>query len=232
MTTSDTPPIELYYWPTPNGHKVSILLEELEVPYEVRFVAIGRGDQFKPEFLAISPNNRIPAIVDPRGPGGESISIFESGAILMYLGEKYGRFYPSDPRRRVEVNEWLTWQIGGVGPILGQDNHFSRYANEKIPYAIERFINETHRLYRVLNERLARRDFVAGDYSIADMALFGWIRNWSRRSLEIDEFPHVKAWHDRLDSRPAVARALAIEAPEGMDLTTDEEAKKILFGQR
>ncbi len=232
MTPSEPRPIELHYWTTPNGHKITILLEELGVPYELHFVNIGRGDQFRPEFLAISPNNRIPAIVDPDGPGGEPISIFESGAILMYLGDKYGRFYPQDVRPRAEVNEWLMWQIGNVGPIFGQTHHFYRYANEKVPYAVDRFVNESHRLYRVFNERLAGRDYVAGDYSIADMALFGWIRNWPNRAIEIEEFPNVLAWHDRLAARPAVARAIAIQAPEKMDLTTDEEAKKILFGQR
>ncbi len=229
---TETAPIELFYWPTPNGQKISIMLEELGVPYELRFINIGKGDQFKPEFLAISPNNRIPAITDPDGPDGKPISMFESGAILMYLGDKFGRFYPSETRARTIVHEWLCWQIGGVGPIFGQTHHFFRYADEKIPYAIDRFVNETNRLYRVLNERLETRDFVAGDYSIADMALIGWVRNWANRGVEIEDYPHVKAWHDRMVARPAVDRALAIKAPESLDLVSDQDAKKVLFGQR
>ena len=230
--TSKTQPIDLQFWPTPNGQKISIMLEELGVPYAVRFVAIGRGEQFKPAFLAISPNNRIPAIVDPDGPGGQPISIFESGAILIYLGEKFGRFYPRDPRTRVAVNEWLIWQVANVGPIFGQNNHFRTYAREKLPYAITRFINETHRLFGVLDKRLAAREYVVGDYSIADMALYPWMRNWGRRGIEIEEFGNVKRWHDAVAARPAVVKGVAIKAPVEIDLATDEEAQRIMFGQR
>jgi GSH-dependent disulfide-bond oxidoreductase len=232
MAANQTQPIELHFWTTPNGYKVSIALEEMGVPYGIKFVAIGKGDQFKPEFLAISPNNRIPAIVDPEGPDGKPISIFESGAILIYLGEKFGQFYPAHPRQRVAVNEWLFWQMANVGPIFGQNNHFRTYAKEKLPYAITRFVNETHRLFGVLDRRLAGRDFVAGDYSIADMALFPWMRNWDRRGIDIDEFQNVKRWHDAIAARPAVVKGLAIEAPSEMNLGTDAEAQKILFGQR
>lgn len=232
MTDQSAGPIELYYWPTPNGQKPAIMLEELGVSYDVRFVNIGKGDQFKPEFLAIAPNNRIPAFIDPDGPDGAPISVFESGAILMYLGDKFGRFYPSEPRARVAVNEWLMWQMGGVGPMFGQLHHFKLFLDEKIPYAIERYENETNRLYRVLNERLEGRAFVAGDYSIADMALIGWLRNWERKGVDITRYSNVEAWHDRLLARPAVERALAIKAPETMDLASDEEARKVLFGQR
>jgi GSH-dependent disulfide-bond oxidoreductase len=233
MPILQTLPIELYYWPTPNGHKITILLEELGVPYTLHFVNIGRGEQFDPKFLAISPNNRIPAIVDPEGPGGKPISIFESGAIFLYLGRKFGQFYPSDERQRVAVEEWLVWQVANVGPVFGNNNHFRNYAADKLPYAISRFLNETHRLYRILDERLAEREFVAGDYSIADMALFGWIRNWGRRGIDIAEFPNVKGWVETLEARPAVARALAIKAPTAeLDLAKDEAARKVLFGQR
>ena len=232
MPATQTLPIELYYWVTPNGHKISMALEELGVPYTIHFVNIGKGDQFKPEFLAISPNNRIPAIVDPEGPDGKPISVFESGAILMYLGEKFGKFYPREARARVAVNEWVIWQMANVGPIFGQTNHFRNYAREKLPYAITRFVNEAHRLFGVLEKRLDGRDYVAGDYSIADMALFGWIRNWENRGIDIAEFPNVKGWHDRIEARPAVKRALAIKAPTSFDLAQSEEAQKILFGQR
>jgi GSH-dependent disulfide-bond oxidoreductase len=232
MSVQQTEPIELFFWATPNGFKISIMLEELGVPYTVRFVNIGKGEQFEPEFLAISPNNRIPAIVDPEGPDGKPISVFESGAILTYLGRKFGRFYPSEERTRVAVDEWLAWQIANVGPVFGQNNHFRTYAKEKLPYAITRFLNETHRLFAVLERRLAGRDFVADDYSIADMALFGWLRNWQRRGIEIEEFPNVEAWHDRIAARPAVIKALEIKAPPAANLATDEAAQKILFGQR
>ncbi len=232
LRATQTLPIELHFWTTPNGYKISIALEELGVPYAVRFVNIGKGEQFAPEFLAIAPNNRIPAIVDPEGPDGKPISVFESGAILIYLGEKFARFYPEDPRTRVAVNEWLMWQMANVGPIFGQTNHFRTYARQKLPYAIDRFVNETHRLFGVLDKRLAGRDFVAGDYSIADMALFPWIRNWERRGIDIDEFDNVRRWHDAIAARTAVAKGLSIKAPVEMDLTTDEEARKILFGQR
>jgi GST-like protein len=232
MPVIQTLPIELYFWPTPNGFKISIMLEELGAPYAVRFVNIGRGEQFKPEFLAISPNNRIPAIVDPEGPGGRPISVFESGAILTYLGRKFGRFYPSDERARVAVDEWLAWQIANVGPVFGNNNHFRNYAKEKHAYAIDRFLDETHRLFGVLDRRLAGRAYVADDYSIADMALFGWMRNWARRGIDIAEFPNVERWHDAIAARPAVIRGLALKAPVEVDIAKDEEARKVLFGQR
>src|ERR671920_402119 len=181
MAEATQQPIELHYWPTPNGWKVSIMLEECGLPYEIRPVNIGKGDQFKPEFLKISPNNRMPAIVDPDGPGGRPIAVFESGAILQYLGRKTGKFYPRDERRRVEVDEWLFWQVGGLGPMAGQTHHFRIYAPEKIPYATERFTKETARLYGVMNQRLAGRAFLTGEYSIADIACIGWVKLWERQ---------------------------------------------------
>jgi GST-like protein len=232
MPLSQTLPIELYFWTTPNGYKISIALEELAVPYVLRFVNINRAEQFKPEFLAISPNNRIPAIVDPEGPDGRPISVFESGAILPYLGRKFGRLYPAEERARVIVDEWLVWQVANVGPVFGHYNHFNAYANEKVPYAITRFGDEAHRLFRVLDERLRGREFVAGGYSIADIALFPWMRNWTRRGIDIAEFPDVKRWHDAIDARPAVVRGLAPKAPVQVDITKDAEARKVLFGQR
>jgi GST-like protein len=233
MATTQTRPIELHFWPTPNGKKITVLLEELGVPYELVFVNIGKGDQFKPEFLTISPNNRIPAIVDPEGPGGKPISIFESAAIMMYLGRKFGRFYPQEDRKRVEVEEWLMWQMGNVGPMFGQANHFRNYAPEKVPYAITRYTNEAHRLYRVLNTRLEGRDFVAGEYTIADMALIAWMRDMARYGIEPGEFPNATAWIDRIEARPATARGLAVKAPTPpTDLATDKEAQKVLFNQR
>jgi GST-like protein len=233
MAQTQTNPIELHYWPTPNGWKVAIMLEELGVPYEVKYVNIGKGEQFTPEFLAISPNNRMPVIVDPEGPGGSPISVFESAAILIYLGRKFARFYPvEDERRLVAVEEWLAWQIANVGPVFGHNNHFRNYAPEKAPYAIRRFGDEAHRLYGVLNKQLAGRDFVAGEYSIADMALIGWMKQFERQGIDIEEFPHVKRWIDRMLARPAVHRALQIRRDPPTDLATDAEAQKILFGQR
>jgi len=233
--TTQTKPIDVYYAATPNGHKATIMLEELGVPYELHFIRIGRGDQFKPEFLAISPNNKIPAIVDPEGPGGKPISIFESGAILKYLGLKFGKFYPTEPRAQVEVDEWLFWQMAGFGPMLGQNHHFALYAQEKIPYAIKRYQDETHRLYRVLDTRLKGRDYVAGDeYSIADIAIIGWSNGWKRQGIDIGEFPDFAAWNKCVNDRPAVKRALAIVTPpeKETDASTDKEAQKVLFGQR
>ncbi|MFD1701624.1 glutathione S-transferase N-terminal domain-containing protein [Methylopila henanensis] len=233
MAEAAAAPIELFYWPTPNGWKVTIMLEECGLPYVVRPINIGKGDQFKPEFLAISPNNKMPAIVDPAGPDGAPISVFESGAILQYLGRKTGQFYPSDERRRVEVDEWLFWQMGGFGPMLGQTHHFRAYAPEKVPYAIERYTNETNRLYGVLNGRLKDREFICGDYSIADMAVVGWAKLWERQGQDIAEFPHVKRWLDLMFVRPAVARGLAVKVDEPpMDLAADKDAQKVLFGQR
>jgi GST-like protein len=233
MPMAEMRPIELYYWPTPNGWKITIMLEELGAPYEVKYVNIGKGDQFAPDFLAISPNNRMPAIVDPNGPGGKPISVFESAAILMYLGRKFGRFYPvENERRRVEVEEWLAWQIANVGPVFGHNNHFRNYAPEKVPYAIRRFENEAHRLCRVLNERLAGRAFVAGDYSIADMALIGWVKGYQRQGVDIGEFPNVKRWIEALLARPAVDRAMKVGEDKRIDVATDKEAQKVLFNQR
>lgn len=229
-----TSPIELYFFPTPNGFKPAIMLEELEVPYEIRLIDIAKGDQFQPEFLKISPNNKIPAIVDPEGPGGTPISIFESGAILKYLGEKFERFYPKDWRARVMVDEWLFWQMAGFGPILGQNHHFAIYADEKIPYAIERFRNETHRLYSVLDHQLEGRDYIAGEYSIADIATIGWANGHEKQGMDIEEFPNFARWHARMNARPAVARALKIGKEERarFNLAQDNEAKTVLFGQR
>jgi GST-like protein len=230
--TSQTAPIELHYWPTPNGHKISIMLEELGVPYEVRYVNIGRGEQFEPAFLKISPNNRMPAIVDPEGPGGKPISVFESGAILQYLGRKFGRFYPAEERARVAVEEWLFWQVGGLGPMAGQAHHFRQYAPQQVPYAIDRYTNEVNRLYGVLNRRLAERDYLAGDYSVADMAAFPWTRSYEKQGQSLDDFPHMKRWFDAIAARPAVERGLAIGEERRSNLADDKDAQKILFGQR
>ena len=228
-----TKPIELYFWPTPNGHKITIMLEECGLPYTVLPVNIGKGDQFKPDFLAISPNNKMPAIVDHDGPGGEPISVFESGAILQYLGRKTGKFYPQDERGRVEVDQWLFWQMGGFGPMLGQAHHFRIYAPEKVDYAIDRYTNETNRLYGVLNKRLADREFVAGEYSIADMAIAPWAKLWERQGQNIDEFPHAERWLETVLARPAVQRGIKVssEEREKTDLT-DPKVQAILFGQR
>lgn len=232
--TFQTKPIELFYWPTPNGWKITIMLEELAVPYVIRYVNIGRGEQFKPEFLKISPNNRMPAIIDPEGPDGDPISVFESGAILQYLGRKFGRFYPLDERGRVEVDQWLFWQVGNLGPMAGQANHFRHYARENIPYAIERYTNECNRIYGVMNHRLADREFLAGDYSIADMASMGWAVSYKRQGQDLDEFPNVRRWFNSLKSRPAVQKGIEIgrQERERQNLANDEEARKILFGQR
>jgi len=232
MAAEQTKPIELHYWPTPNGHKISIMLEECALPYEVKYVNIGKGEQFKPEFLAISPNNRMPAIVDPEGPGGKPISVFESGAILQYLGRKTGKFYPTDERARVAVEEWLFWQVGGLGPMAGQTNHFRVYAKDKIPYAIDRYTNEVNRLYGVMNTRLKDREFLAGDYSIADMASVGWANGWQRQGQDIEAFPHFKRWLEAVNARPAVQRGLKVGADMRRDLSQDNEAQKVLFGQR
>jgi len=233
MAVSPQQPIELYYWPTPNGWKITIMLEECGLPYTVLPVNIGKGDQFKPDFLAISPNNKMPAIVDHDGPGGEPISVFESGAILQYLGRKTGKFYPQDERGRVEVDQWLFWQMGGFGPMLGQAHHFRIYAPEKVDYAIDRYTNETNRLYGVLNKRLADREFVAGEYSIADMAIAPWAKLWERQGQNIDEFPHAERWLETVLARPAVQRGIKVssEEREKTDLT-DPKVQAILFGQR
>lgn len=229
-------PIEMYYWPTPNGWKVSIMLEECALPYTMVPVNIGKGEQFEPEFLRISPNNRMPAIVDPNGPGGKPISVFESGAILQYLGRKTGKFYPRDERKRVMVDEWLFWQMAGLGPMTGQANHFLNYAKDGNDYARQRYADEVHRLIGVMNKRLASQEYLADDYSIADMACWGWIIAASRMVELGIEFPHVKVWRDKIGARPAVERGFALgralrEAQQA-DPKAQEEARRILFGQR
>ena len=224
--------IDLYYWPTPNGHKITIFLEEVGLPYTIKPVNIGAGDQFAPDFLRIAPNNRMPAIVDhePAG-GGEPVSVFESGAILLYLAEKTGRFVPDDLRGRAATLEWLFWQMGGLGPMAGQNHHFAVYAPQKIPYAIDRYVNETNRLYGVLDRRLAQAEFLAGPYTIADMASYPWTVSWERQGQQIDDFPHLKAWQARIRDRPAtVAAYKAGEAVNRQRDMTDDE-KKVLFGQ-
>lgn len=226
-------PIELYYWPTPNGWKISIMLEECRLPYVMKPVNISTGDQFKPEFLAISPNNRMPAIVDPDGPGGRPISVFESGAILQYLGRKTGKFYPSDERARTEVDQWLMWQMGGLGPMAGQTHHFRVYAPEQLPYAIDRYTNEVNRLYGVMNIRLKDRPFLAGKYSIADMACVGWASRWERQGQDIAEFPHLKRWLDTVMARPAVTRGMKLRVEEASKVDMkDPNVQALLFKQR
>jgi GST-like protein len=223
--------IDLHYWPTPNGWKISIMLEEVGLPYRLVPVNIGRGEQFKPEFLAISPNNRMPAIVDHDPPGGGApISVFESGAILIYLAEKTGRFLPQDVRGKYEVLQWLMWQMGGLGPMSGQAGHFRNYAPEKIPYAIERYTKEVNRLYGVMNRRLADREYLAGEYSIADMASWPWILP-SMYEQNIEEFPHLKRWYEAVGERPAVQRGKAVGKELRNPGPMDDEAKKLLFGQ-
>lgn len=223
-------PIELYFWPTPNGFKITIMLEECGLPYVIKPVNIGRGDQFKPEFLRISPNNRMPAMIDPNGPGGKPISVFESGAILQYLGRKTGRFYPADERKRTAVEEWLFWQVGGVGPMAGQAHHFRQYAPEQIPYAVERYTKEVGRLYGIIDKRVAGRDFLAGEYSIADMATYPWAKLWKRQGQDINQLPNFARWLERMKARPAVERGMAVRVEEKVDLVTDTEARRILFG--
>ena len=231
---TQTKPIELFYWPTPNGWKISIMLEELGVPYVVKYVNIGKGEQFEPDFLKIAPNNRMPAIIDPEGPGGEPISVFESGAILQYLGRKFSKFYPSEERDRVACEEWLFWQVGGLGPMAGQAHHFRQYAPEKIEYGINRYTNEVNRLYGVMNRRLADHAYLAGDYSIADMASVGWVIPHERQGQDLNDFPNLKRWYEAVKSRPAVIRGIDIGKDEAKrsNLATDKEAQKILFGQR
>jgi GST-like protein len=230
-----TKPIELYYWPTPNGWKISVMLEELGVPYKMNYINIGKGEQFDPEFLAIAPNNRMPAIIDPEGPDGEPISIFESGAILQYLGRKFNKFYPDDERIRVEIDQWLMWQMGGLGPMAGQAHHFRIYAPEKIPYAISRYTNEVRRLYGVMDKRLADRPFLAVEYSIADIACIGWATLWERQGQKIEEFPNLKAWLDRMKERPAVLKGVAIglqKREETQAKMQDKDRQEILFGKK
>ena len=236
-------PIELHYWPTPNGHKITIALEEMGLPYEIRPVNIGKGEQFRPEFLAISPNNRMPAIVDPQGPDGQPISVFESGAILQYLGRKSGRFYGEDERNRVAVEEWLFWQVGGLGPMAGQAHHFRGYApsmiadQRQVAYGARRYTDEVNRLYGVLDKRLDGREFLAGGYSIADMACWPWVTPWKAQGIDLQDFPRLKAWYARIEAREPVQRALAhAETVRSINLATAgaeaDEQRRILFGQR
>ena len=226
--------IDVYYWTTPNGHKVTIFLEETGLQYKIIPVNIGKGEQFKAEFLAVAPNNRIPAIVDHDPPGGgKPISVFESGAILFYLADKTGKFIGKDLRERMQTLEWLFWQMGGLGPMAGQNNHFSTYAPEKIPYAIDRYRNEVNRLFGVMNKRLADRDYLAGEYSIADMASYPWVVPWERQGQNIADFPHLKRWLEAIAARDAVKRAYAIVKdvnPGAGGIRTAEE-RAILFGQ-
>lgn len=226
-------PIQVWTWPTPNGHKVHILLEELGMPYEVVPVAIGKGEQFRPEFLAITPNHRIPAIVDPEGPGGTPFSLFESGAILIYLAEKAGSdLIPRDPAARYTCLQWLMFQMGGVGPMFGQYNHFANYAVEKLPYAIERYTNEVARLHRVLDKRLAESAYLAGpDYSIADIATFPWIRNAERRKIDLGQYPNVARWHDAIAARPAVQRGVEVLAENQRRGQMTDAEREIMFGK-
>ena len=224
--------IEVYSWATPNGHKVHIMLEECGLPYKVIPVNIGAGDQFKPEFLAISPNNKIPAIVDPVGPDGQPFPMFESGAILLYLAAKTGKFLPQADRDKFEVLQWLMFQMGGVGPMLGQAHHFRIYAPEKIGYAIDRYTNEARRLYGVMDTRLARSRYLGGnEYSIADIAVFPWLRSWKNQGIDWNDYPHLKGWFDEIAARPAVKRGVEVLAAERKPVT-DEQAREVLFGAR
>jgi GST-like protein len=225
--------IDLYYWPTPNGHKITMFLEEAAVDYTIHPVDISAGDQFKPAFLAFSPNNRMPAIIDKApADGGEAITVFESGAILLYLAEKVGRFLPNDVRGRKTVTEWLFWQVGGLGPMAGQNHHFGLYAASRIPYAIDRYVKETNRLYGVLDGRLEDRAFVAGDdYTIADMACYPWIVPWKRQQQDLDNFKSLRRWFDAVRARPGTQRAYAKGEPYSHRPAVTEEGKKILFGQ-
>jgi GSH-dependent disulfide-bond oxidoreductase len=226
--------IELYYWTTPNGHKITMFLEEAGLEYRIHPVNIGKGEQFKPDFLRVSPNNRIPAILDtePAG-GGAPISLFESGAILLYLADKTGKFIPKDLRGRVAALEWLFWQMGGLGPMAGQNNHFAHYAPEKIPYAIDRYVKEVNRLFAVLDKRLAGRQFLADEYSIADMASYPWVVPWERQGQKIDDFPNLKRWLETIRERPGTKRAYdkAKEVNPALGAPMDDAARKILFGQ-
>jgi GST-like protein len=225
--------IDLYYWTTPNGHKITLFLEETGLAYTIHPVNLNRGDQFKPEFLAISPNNRIPAIVDHEpSDGGAPVSVFESGAILLYLAEKTGRFLPQDLRGRLEVLQWLFWQVGGLGPMAGQNHYFKQYAREQHKFAIERYENETNRLYAVLNKRLAERSFVAGNYSIADMAAYPWIVSYKKQGQRLEDTPHLKRWFETIKARPATQRAYAkADEINKAPIALDEESRKILFSQ-
>jgi GSH-dependent disulfide-bond oxidoreductase len=228
-----TKPIDVYYWPTPNGRKITIMLEECRLPYRIVPLDISKGEQFAPAFLAISPNNRMPAIVDPDGPGGRAISVFESGAILQYLGRKTGKFYPQSERARVAVEEWLFWQMANLGPKAGECHHFRLYAADKAPYAAERFTNEVNRLYGVMDRRLKERDYLAGAYSIADMACVGWARYWERQGQDLGAFPNLKRWLARMLARPGVDRGMhvRVEAASRVNIH-DPSVRAVLFGQR
>ena len=224
--------IDLYYWTTPNGHKVTIFLEEAGIPYRIVPVNISKGEQFTQAFLRIAPNNRIPAIVETEpADGGAPVSLFESGAILLYLAEKAGKFIAPGLRGRADTLQWLFWQMGGLGPMAGQNHHFAQYAPEPIPYAIDRYVNETSRLYKVMDNRLADREFLAGDYSIADMAAYPWVVPWKRQKQDLDAFPNLRRWFDAIHTRPAVERAYALAARINTTPTVTDEAKKLLFGQ-
>jgi GSH-dependent disulfide-bond oxidoreductase len=224
--------IELYYWTTPNGHKVTIFLEESGTPYRIHPVNISKGEQFAEDFLKTSPNNKIPAIVDTEPKdGGAPISVFESGAVLQYLAEKTGKFLPQDIRGRMDAMQWLFWQMGGLGPMAGQNHHFVQYAPEKIPYAMERYVKETNRLYGVLNKRLADREFIAGAYSVADMASYPWVVPYERQQQNLDDFPHLKRWFHTIAARPAVQKAYAIASQINEQPTVSEASRTHLFGQ-
>jgi glutathione S-transferase len=230
-------PIELYYWPTPNGWKISIMLEECKIPYILKPVNIGKGDQFKPKFLKISPNNRMPAIIDPEGPGGKPISVFESGAILQYLGRKSGKFYPKNERDRVKVDEWIYWQMCGLGPMAGQAHHFRQYAPKKINYAVKRYTDEVNRLYGVMDKQLKKYDYLAGRYSIADMACWGWIKPWKNQGQKISDFPYLEKWLEKIGNRRAVKKGFALGKELRKQSLADntkeaKKAKSILFNQR
>lgn len=224
--------IDLFYWTTPNGHKITIFLEETRLPYAIKAVNIAKGEQFHPEFLEISPNNRIPAIVDhDPAVGGGPLAVFESGAILQYLAEKTGQLIPANPRGRSEVMQWLFWQMSGLGPMLGQNHHFSRYAPEPIPYALERYRKETERLYSILDHRLRQREFIAGPYSIADIASYPWIVPHAQQGITLDEFPDLKRWFDTVGARPAVKRAYELATRINTAPTVTDAARSVLFGQ-
>jgi GSH-dependent disulfide-bond oxidoreductase len=224
--------LDVYYWPTPNGHKITIFLEETGLPYRIHPIDITKGEQFAPDYLQISPNNKIPALVDPApADGGPPLAMFESGAILLYLAERTGRFLATDLRGRAETIQWLFWQMAGLGPMLGQNHHFNVYAPEKIPYAIDRYLKESSRLYAVLDRRLAGREFIAGGYSIADMACYPWIVPHERQKQNLDDFPQVKRWFAAIRSRPAVERAYAVAAKVPTSPVLSDQARKVLFGQ-
>ncbi|MSP83186.1 MAG: glutathione S-transferase family protein [Alphaproteobacteria bacterium] len=223
--------IDLYTWPTPNGHKVHIMLEETGLPYTVIPIDIGRGDQFTPDFLRISPNNKMPAIVDRDGPGGKPYPLFESGAILMYLAEKTGQFMPTDTAGRYTVIQWLMFQMGSVGPMFGQTHHFRNYAPEKIAYAVDRYTNEAARIYGVMDRRLGEAAFLAGDYSIADMACWPWTRSWEGQGQKLANFPNVKRWFEAIEARPAVQRGIKVLADRRREGPMDKKAREVLFGK-